>query len=103
VTLNGLVFATDLRQRHKTGLYLDQQVNYQETFSLSIAPHPEPLATPPDTPKPRCTSTRRASLPFPFMFVVTSRPPSTVSRPPSSALPPLLTLRSPDPSGSSDP
>jgi 23S rRNA (cytosine1962-C5)-methyltransferase len=29
VNLNGLSFATDLRAGHKTGLYLDQQVNYQ--------------------------------------------------------------------------
>jgi 23S rRNA (cytosine1962-C5)-methyltransferase len=29
VNLNGLRFETDLRAGHKTGLYLDQQVNYQ--------------------------------------------------------------------------
>ena len=29
VTLNGLKFETDLAGGHKTGLYLDQQVNYQ--------------------------------------------------------------------------
>ena len=29
VTLNGLKFETDLSAGHKTGLYLDQQVNYQ--------------------------------------------------------------------------
>ena len=29
VNLNGLKFETDLREGHKTGLYLDQQVNYQ--------------------------------------------------------------------------
>jgi 23S rRNA (cytosine1962-C5)-methyltransferase len=29
VTLNGLCFETDLMAGHKTGLYLDQQVNYQ--------------------------------------------------------------------------
>jgi 23S rRNA (cytosine1962-C5)-methyltransferase len=29
VVLNGLKFETDLRGGHKTGLYLDQQVNYQ--------------------------------------------------------------------------
>jgi 23S rRNA (cytosine1962-C5)-methyltransferase len=29
VKLNGLSFETDLRAGHKTGLYLDQQVNYQ--------------------------------------------------------------------------
>ena len=34
VTLNGLKFATDLRAGHKTGLYLDQQVNYQRTAEL---------------------------------------------------------------------
>ena len=34
VTLNGLRFETDLRAGHKTGLYLDQQVNYQRTADL---------------------------------------------------------------------
>ena len=34
VTLNGLKFETDLRAGHKTGLYLDQQVNYQRTAEL---------------------------------------------------------------------
>jgi 23S rRNA (cytosine1962-C5)-methyltransferase len=29
VRLNGLVFETDLRSGHKTGMYLDQQVNYK--------------------------------------------------------------------------
>ncbi len=29
VNLNGLKFETDLREGHKTGMYLDQQVNYQ--------------------------------------------------------------------------
>lgn len=34
VNLNGLQFATDLRGGHKTGLYLDQQVNYQRVAEL---------------------------------------------------------------------
>lgn len=34
VTLNGLKFETDLRAGHKTGLYLDQQANYQRTADL---------------------------------------------------------------------
>jgi 23S rRNA (cytosine1962-C5)-methyltransferase len=34
VTLNGLQFATDLRAGHKTGLYLDQQVNYRRVAEL---------------------------------------------------------------------
>lgn len=34
VTLNGLKFETDLRAGHKTGLYLDQQVNYQRVADL---------------------------------------------------------------------
>ena len=34
VNLNGLVFATDLRAGHKTGLYLDQQVNYRRVAEL---------------------------------------------------------------------
>ena len=34
VNLNGLTFETDLRAGHKTGLYLDQQANYQRTADL---------------------------------------------------------------------
>ncbi|MCX6903461.1 MAG: class I SAM-dependent rRNA methyltransferase [Verrucomicrobia bacterium] len=34
VTLNGLSFSTDLRAGHKTGLYLDQQVNYRRVAEL---------------------------------------------------------------------
>ena len=34
VQLNGLAFATDLLGGHKTGLYLDQQVNYQRVAEL---------------------------------------------------------------------
>lgn len=34
VQLNGLKFETDLRAGHKTGLYLDQQANYQRTAEL---------------------------------------------------------------------
>jgi len=34
VRMNGLVFHTDLTQGHKTGLYLDQQVNYQRVAEL---------------------------------------------------------------------
>ena len=34
VKLNGLSFATDLIGGHKTGLYLDQQVNYQQVAGL---------------------------------------------------------------------
>ena len=34
VRLNGLSFATDLRAGHKTGLYLDQQVNYRRVAEL---------------------------------------------------------------------
>lgn len=34
VQLNGLSFATDLIGGHKTGLYLDQQVNYQRVAEL---------------------------------------------------------------------
>ncbi len=34
VDLNGLKFETDLRAGHKTGLYLDQQVNYKRTAEL---------------------------------------------------------------------
>ncbi len=35
VTLNGLKFETDLLAGHKTGLYLDQQVNYQRVADLA--------------------------------------------------------------------
>lgn len=35
VTLNGLKFETDLVAGHKTGLYLDQQVNYQRVSKLA--------------------------------------------------------------------
>jgi 23S rRNA (cytosine1962-C5)-methyltransferase len=35
VTLNGLKFETDLRTGHKTGLYLDQQVNYRLVAQLA--------------------------------------------------------------------
>ncbi len=35
VELNGLKFETDLRAGHKTGLYLDQQVNYQSVAKLA--------------------------------------------------------------------
>jgi 23S rRNA (cytosine1962-C5)-methyltransferase len=35
VNLNGLKFETDLLAGHKTGLYLDQQVNYQFVASLA--------------------------------------------------------------------
>ena len=34
VNLNGLSFSTDLRAGHKTGLYLDQQVNYRRVAEL---------------------------------------------------------------------
>jgi 23S rRNA (cytosine1962-C5)-methyltransferase len=34
VSLNGLKFETDLATGHKTGLYLDQQVNYQRVAEL---------------------------------------------------------------------
>lgn len=34
VTLNGLTFRTDLAAGHKTGLYLDQQVNYRRVAQL---------------------------------------------------------------------
>ncbi|MFM1768580.1 MAG: hypothetical protein RJA22_1109 [Verrucomicrobiota bacterium] len=34
VSLNGLRFETDILAGHKTGLYLDQQVNYQRVASL---------------------------------------------------------------------
>jgi 23S rRNA (cytosine1962-C5)-methyltransferase len=39
VRLNGLEFEADLTQGHKTGLYLDQQVNYRVVGDL-IAQHP---------------------------------------------------------------
>jgi 23S rRNA (cytosine1962-C5)-methyltransferase len=39
VKLNGLAFAIDLLAGHKTGLYLDQQVNYKEVADL-VARHP---------------------------------------------------------------
>jgi 23S rRNA (cytosine1962-C5)-methyltransferase len=35
VKLNGLSFETDLRAGHKTGMYLDQQVNYQAVAQLA--------------------------------------------------------------------
>jgi 23S rRNA (cytosine1962-C5)-methyltransferase len=35
VVLNGLKFETDLLAGHKTGLYLDQQVNYQKVAQLA--------------------------------------------------------------------
>ena len=35
VNLNGLTFETDLREGHKTGLYLDQQVNYQSVAQFA--------------------------------------------------------------------
>src|SRR5439155_21825146 len=35
VNLNGLKFETDLFAGHKTGLYLDQQVNYQRVAELA--------------------------------------------------------------------
>jgi 23S rRNA (cytosine1962-C5)-methyltransferase len=35
VRLNGIVFETDLREGHKTGMYLDQQVNYQLVAGLA--------------------------------------------------------------------
>jgi 23S rRNA (cytosine1962-C5)-methyltransferase len=35
VELNGLTFATDLRAGHKTGLYLDQQLNYKYVAELA--------------------------------------------------------------------
>jgi len=37
IELNGLKFETDLLKGHKTGLYLDQQVNYQRVAELSRA------------------------------------------------------------------
>jgi 23S rRNA (cytosine1962-C5)-methyltransferase len=35
ITLNGLQFETDVLAGHKTGLYLDQQVNYQRVAQLA--------------------------------------------------------------------
>jgi 23S rRNA (cytosine1962-C5)-methyltransferase len=35
ITLNGLRFEVDVRGGHKTGLYLDQQVNYQRVAELA--------------------------------------------------------------------
>src|SRR5580658_3565243 len=35
VNLNGLKFETDLQEGHKTGLYLDQQANYQAVSRLA--------------------------------------------------------------------
>ena len=35
ITLNGLQFEVDVRGGHKTGLYLDQQVNYQRVAQLA--------------------------------------------------------------------
>jgi 23S rRNA (cytosine1962-C5)-methyltransferase len=35
IELNGLKFETDLSAGHKTGLYLDQQVNYQQVAELA--------------------------------------------------------------------
>lgn len=35
VNLNGLKFETDLREGHKTGMYLDQQPNYQAVSSFA--------------------------------------------------------------------
>lgn len=35
VTLNGLKFAVNLRTGHKTGLYLDQQVNYRRVAEMA--------------------------------------------------------------------
>jgi len=37
IELNGLKFETDLLKGHKTGFYLDQQVNYQQVAELSRA------------------------------------------------------------------
>src|SRR5437016_777586 len=39
VDLNGLKFETDLLAGHKTGLYLDQQVNYQRVAELARGGH----------------------------------------------------------------
>ncbi len=35
VNLNGLKFETDLREGHKTGMYLDQQANYQAVSNFA--------------------------------------------------------------------
>ncbi|MBM3846165.1 MAG: rRNA large subunit methyltransferase I, partial [Verrucomicrobia bacterium] len=35
VSLNGLRFSLNLKSGHKTGLYLDQQMNYQQTAQLA--------------------------------------------------------------------
>jgi 23S rRNA (cytosine1962-C5)-methyltransferase len=35
IRLNGLLFEVDVRAGHKTGLYLDQQVNYQQVAGLA--------------------------------------------------------------------
>jgi 23S rRNA (cytosine1962-C5)-methyltransferase len=35
IRLNGLAFEVDLREGHKTGLYLDQQANYQSVADLT--------------------------------------------------------------------
>ena len=40
IRLNGLAFKVDLRSGHKTGLYLDQQTNYQNVARL-IAQYPQ--------------------------------------------------------------
>lgn len=37
VNLNGLKFETDLREGHKTGMYLDQQINYQAVSRFAKA------------------------------------------------------------------
>ena len=37
VRLNGFAFATDLRTGHKTGMYLDQQHNYQRVADLAAS------------------------------------------------------------------
>lgn len=39
VNLNGLQFETDLLAGHKTGLYLDQQLNYQRIANLAEGAH----------------------------------------------------------------
>src|SRR5690349_23087160 len=39
VDLNGLKFEADLRAGHKTGLYLDQQLNYQYVSGLAAGAH----------------------------------------------------------------
>ena len=42
--LNGLKFETDLLAGHKTGLYLDQQVNYQRVAELATQATNGPLS-----------------------------------------------------------